>query len=249
MVHTLVLVRHGQSQWNLDNRFTGWKDVDLTQQGLDEANNAGRLLKEAGLKFDVAYTSVLKRAIRTLWQILDVMDLMHLPVHRHYRLNERHYGALQGLNKAETAEKHGEDQVQIWRRSFDVAPPKLEDGDERLPENDPRYHALDRALLPRSESLALTVNRVLPYWQDTIVPTIKSGKTPLVVAHGNSLRALIKYLDEMPAEAIPGVNVPTGVPLVYTLNQDLRPVDRQYLGDPHEVADMMAAVADQGKAK
>ncbi|MGM0564686.1 MAG: 2,3-diphosphoglycerate-dependent phosphoglycerate mutase [Pseudomonadota bacterium] len=248
MSYKLVLVRHGQSTWNLDNRFTGWKDVDLTDQGRAEAKRAGQQLREAGLEFDIVFTSVLKRAIRTMWTILDEMDLMHLPVERHYRLNERHYGALQGLNKAETAEQHGEDQVKIWRRSFDVPPPPLEDGDERLPENDARYANLDKALLPRSESLALTIDRVLPYWQDRIVPALRSGQTPLVVAHGNSLRALVKYLDDMTPEAILGLNIPTGVPIVYELDEDLRPIRREFLGDPEEVAKLMEAVANQGKA-
>lgn len=249
MSYKLVLVRHGQSVWNLENRFTGWKDVDLTEQGRAEAAKAGKLLKEAGFEFDVVYTSVLKRAIRTMWSILDEMDLMHIPVNRSYRLNERHYGALQGLDKAETAAKHGEEQVKIWRRSFDIPPPALEDGDERLPENDSRYVELDRNLLPRSESLALTIDRVLPYWQDVIVPSIKAGKQPLIVAHGNSLRALVKYLDGMSAEAILGLNIPTGVPIVYELDADLRPVKRDFLGDPDEIAALMEAVANQGKAK
>ncbi|EDY86989.1 phosphoglycerate mutase [gamma proteobacterium HTCC5015] len=247
MSYKLVLVRHGQSIWNLENRFTGWKDVDLTDQGREEAKRAGQQLREAGFEFDVVFTSVLKRAIRTMWTILDEMDLMHLPVERSYRLNERHYGALQGLNKAETADKHGEDQVKIWRRSFDIPPPELEDGDERLPENDARYANMDKALLPRSESLALTIDRVIPFWQDRIVPALRSGQTPLVVAHGNSLRALVKYLDDMTPEAILGLNIPTGVPIVYELDEDLRPIKREFLGDPEEVAKLMEAVANQGK--
>lgn len=248
MSYTLVLVRHGQSQWNLENRFTGWKDVDLTEQGLAEARKAGQQLRDAGLVFDVAYTSVLKRAIRTLWNILDEMDLMHIPVERSYRLNERHYGALQGLNKAETAAEHGEEQVKIWRRSFDIPPPELADGDERLPENDPRYAGMDKSLLPRSESLALTIDRVIPYWQDVLVPAMRAGKRPLVVAHGNSLRALVKYLDDMTPEAILGLNIPTGVPIVYELDDNFRPISRNFLGDPAEVAALMEAVANQGKA-
>lgn len=248
MSYTLVLVRHGQSQWNLENRFTGWKDVDLTEQGLAEARKAGQQLRDAGLVFDVAYTSVLKRAIRTLWNILDEMDLMHIPVERSYRLNERHYGALQGLNKAETAAEHGEEQVKIWRRSFDIPPPELADGDERLPENDPRYAGMDKALLPRSESLALTIDRVIPYWQDVLVPAMRAGKRPLVVAHGNSLRALVKYLDDMTPEAILGLNIPTGIPIVYELDDNFRPISRNFLGDPDEVAALMEAVANQGKA-
>jgi 2,3-bisphosphoglycerate-dependent phosphoglycerate mutase len=247
--YKLVLVRHGQSVWNLENRFTGWKDVDLTEQGRAEAAKAGQLLKAAGLDFDVVYTSVLKRAIRTMWSILDQMDLMHLPVNRSYRLNERHYGALQGLDKAETATKHGEEQVKIWRRSFDIPPPALDDGDERLPENDKRYAELDRNLLPRSESLATTIDRVLPYWQDVVVPALKQGKKPLIVAHGNSLRALVKYLDGMSNEAILGLNIPTGVPIVYELDEDFKPVSREFLGDPDEIAALMEAVANQGKAK
>lgn len=249
MSYKLVLVRHGQSVWNLENRFTGWKDVDLTEQGRAEATKAGQLLKAAGLDFDVVYTSVLKRAIRTMWSILDQMDLMHLPVNRSYRLNERHYGALQGLDKAETATKHGEEQVKIWRRSFDIPPPALDDGDERLPENDKRYAELDRNLLPRSESLATTIDRVLPYWQDVVVPALKQGKKPLIVAHGNSLRALVKYLDGMSNEAILGLNIPTGVPIVYELDEDFKPVSREFLGDPDEIAALMEAVANQGKAK
>ncbi len=249
MSYKLVLVRHGQSTWNKENRFTGWKDVDLTEQGRAEAAKAGQQLKAAGLDFDVVYTSVLKRAIRTMWSILDQMDLMHIPVNRSYRLNERHYGALQGLDKAETAAKHGDDQVKIWRRSFDIPPPALEDGDERLPENDKRYAELDRNLLPRSESLSLTIDRVLPYWQDVIVPALKLGRKPLIVAHGNSLRALVKYLDGMSDEAILGLNIPTGVPIVYELDEDFKPISREFLGDPDEIAALMEAVANQGKAK
>lgn len=249
MSYKLVLVRHGQSIWNLENRFTGWKDVDLTEQGRAEAAKAGQLLKAEGLDFDVVYTSVLKRAIRTMWSILDQMDLMHIPVNRSYRLNERHYGALQGLDKAETAAKHGDEQVKIWRRSFDIPPPALEDGDDRLPENDKRYAELDRNLLPRSESLSLTIDRVLPYWQDVIVPALKQGRKPLIVAHGNSLRALVKYLDGMTDEAILGLNIPTGVPIVYELDKDFKPISREFLGDPDEIAALMEAVANQGKAK
>lgn len=249
MTYKLVLVRHGESVWNKENRFTGWKDVDLTEKGREEARKAGKALKEAGLDFDVAYTSVLKRAIRTLWTILDEMDLMHIPVERSYRLNERHYGALQGLNKSETAEKHGEEQVKVWRRSFDIPPPPLEDGDERLAQNDPRYAQLDKALLPRSESLKLTIDRVLPYWADVIVPALKAGKNPIIVAHGNSLRALVQYLDDMTPEAILGLNIPTGIPLVYELDADFKPISRDYLGDPDEIAAMIEAVANQGKAK
>lgn len=248
MSYTLVLVRHGQSTWNKENRFTGWKDVDLTEQGLAEAKRAAEQIKEAGLNFDVAFTSTLKRAIRTLWTIMDNMDLMHMPVERSYRLNERHYGALQGLNKAETAAKHGEEQVKIWRRSFDTPPPELEDGDERLLQNELRYANMDPALLPRSESLKLTIDRVLPFWQDAIVPALRAGKKPLVVAHGNSLRALVKYLDDMTPEAILGFNIPTGVPIVYELDDNLRPISRRFLGSEEEVKALMEAVANQGKA-
>lgn len=248
MSYTLVLIRHGQSTWNKENRFTGWKDVDLTEQGLAEAKRAAKQLSEAGLNFDIAFTSTLKRAIRTLWTVLDDMDLMYIPVERSYRLNERHYGALQGLNKAETAAKHGEEQVKIWRRSFDIPPPELEDGDERLLQNEPRYAHMDPALLPRSESLKLTIERVLPFWQDAIVPALRAGKKPLVVAHGNSLRSLVQYLDDMSPEDILGFNIPTGVPIVYELDDNLKPISRRFLGSEEEVKALMEAVANQGKA-
>jgi len=248
MTYQLVLVRHGQSVWNLENKFTGWHDVDLTEKGLNEARSAGKHLLSEDYQFDIAFTSLLKRAIRTLWCILDEMDLMHIPVHRHYRLNERHYGALQGLNKAETAAKHGEEQVKIWRRSFATPPPALEDNDPRLPENIARYAGLDRHLLPRSESLKLTIERVLPYWQDAIVPALKAGKKPIVVAHGNSLRALVMYLDQMTPEEVLGFNIPTGVPIRYELDENLRPIKREFLGDPEVVKKLMEAVANQGKA-
>lgn len=248
MSYTLVLIRHGQSTWNKENRFTGWKDVDLTEQGLAEAKRAAKQLSEAGLSFDIAFTSMLKRAIRTLWTVLDDMDLMYIPVERSYRLNERHYGALQGLNKAETAAKHGEEQVKIWRRSFDIPPPELEDGDERLLQNQPRYAHLDPQLLPRSESLKLTIERVLPFWQDAIVPALRAGKKPIVVAHGNSLRALVQYLDDMSPEDILGFNIPTGVPIVYELDDNLKPISRRFLGSEEEVKALMEAVANQGKA-
>jgi len=243
----LVLLRHGQSQWNLENRFTGWTDVDLTAQGIEEANNAGILLKNEGYLFDVAYTSVLKRAIRTLWIVMDKMDLMWIPVHRSWRLNERHYGALQGLNKKETAAKHGTDQVKEWRRSYDIPPPSLEDGDNRLPENDKRYGLVATKNLPRSEALSHTVNRFLPYWENTIVPSLQSKQNVIICAHGNSLRALVKYLDCMSGESITEFNIPTGVPLVYELNADLTPKTHYYLGDAETIKKAANSVADQGK--
>jgi 2,3-bisphosphoglycerate-dependent phosphoglycerate mutase len=230
-VRQLVLLRHGESQWNRENRFTGWTDVDLSPAGIDEAHRAGRLLKAAGLTFDVAFTSALKRAIRTLWIVLEEMDLMWLPVHRDWRLNERHYGALQGLSKTETAEKFGEEQVMAWRRSYAVAPPALEADDPRFPGNDPAYANVDRRLLPRTESLRDTVRRFLPLWCDTIGPMILSGKRVLIVAHGNSLRALVKHLDELSDDEIVSLNIPTGVPLVYELNSRLQPTRHFYLGD------------------
>lgn len=248
-MYTLVLVRHGQSQWNKENRFTGWYDVDLTEQGLIEAKSGGQALKDAGYSFDMAFTSVLKRAIRTLWTVLDEMDLMHIPVVRSWRLNERHYGGLQGLDKGETAAKHGEEQVLIWRRSFDIPPPALEKEDDRHPRFDTRYQGLDELALPDSESLKDTIARVLPYWHDAIVPEIRAGKRVLVAAHGNSLRALVKYLDDIDDDAILKLNIPTGLPLVYQLDENLRPVSSEYLGDPEEVAKLMEAVANQGKAK
>jgi 2,3-bisphosphoglycerate-dependent phosphoglycerate mutase len=247
--YRLVMIRHGESQWNKENRFTGWHDVDLTEKGLEEARNGGRALKDNGFRFDVAFTSVLKRAVRTLWTVLDEMDQMYIPVHRHWRLNERHYGALQGLNKAETAAKHGEEQVLVWRRSFDTPPPELEETDERFPAFDPRYRNLDKQVLPRAESLKNTIERVLPYWHDAIVPEIRTGRQVLIAAHGNSLRALVKYLDDMGEDEILKLNIPTGLPLVYELDENLRPVSREYLGDPEEVAKAMDAVAGQGKAK
>lgn len=245
----LVIVRHGQSQWNKENRFTGWYDVDLTEQGLAEAKAAGQRLKSEGYEFDVCFTSVLKRAIRTLWTILDEMDAMHLPVYRHWRLNERHYGALQGLNKAETAAEHGEDQVLVWRRSYDIPPPALEDNDPRFAELKARYGEMDPLALPRSECLKDTVDRVLPYWHDQIVPALRSGKRVLIAAHGNSLRALVKYLDDMTAEEILKVNIPTGLPIAYKLDDNLRPVDKKFLCEPEKLEKLMAEVANQGKAK
>ncbi|MBM4427086.1 MAG: 2,3-diphosphoglycerate-dependent phosphoglycerate mutase [Chloroflexi bacterium] len=248
-MYKLVLVRHGQSTWNLENRFTGWTDVDLTDLGRAEAAEAGALLKEAGYDFDIAYTSVLKRAIKTLGIIQDVMDLNWLPVVRAWQLNERHYGSLQGLNKAETAEKFGEDQVKVWRRSYDVPPPALEMTDERHPKFDRRYASLTTELLPATESLKITLDRVLPYWNYTLAPEIKSGKRVLVVAHGNSIRAMVKYLDNVSEADITELNIPTGLPLIYELDADLKPIRNYYLGDPEEAAKKAAAVANQAKAK
>ncbi len=244
----LVLLRHGQSQWNLENRFTGWVDVDITEQGAEEARQAGALLKAEGFEFDLVFTSVLKRAIRTMWVVLDEMDQMWVPVTRSWRLNERHYGALQGLNKAETAEKHGEDQVTVWRRSFDIPPPEMGRDDAGHPCHDRRYAHLDPHLLPGTESLKITLDRVLPYWDDAIVPHVHDGKTVLIVAHGNSLRALVKYLDNISDEDIIGVNIPTGVPLVYELGDGMEVLNRRYLGDADAVKAAAEAVANQGKA-
>ncbi|OUD14141.1 2,3-diphosphoglycerate-dependent phosphoglycerate mutase [Thioflexithrix psekupsensis] len=248
-MYKIVLLRHGESVWNKENRFTGWTDVDLSEKGLAEAKAAGELLKQQGFTFDVAYTSVLKRAIRTLWLTLDEMDLMWIPVYRHWRLNERHYGALQGLNKAETAAQHGEDQVKIWRRSYDIPPPALAADDPRHPAQDRRYHNLSTDELPLTECLKDTVARFLPYWHETIVPAIKRGERVLVVAHGNSLRALIKYLDDVSETEIVGLNIPTAMPLVYELDADCRPIRHYYLGDEAAVAAAMQAVANQGKAR
>ena len=244
----LVLLRHGESAWNKENRFTGWTDVDLTEQGVAEAESAGRVLKEKGFVFDVAHTSVLKRAIRTLWLVLDEMDLMWIPVYRSWRLNERHYGALQGLNKAETAAKFGDEQVLIWRRSYDVPPPALEPSDPRHPGSDPRYAHLSAAELPLTECLKDTVARFLPYWHEAIAPNVIAGQRVLVAAHGNSLRALVKFLDNVGDAEIVGLNIPTGIPLVYELADDLKPLRHYYLGDPEQVAKAMQAVANQGKA-
>jgi 2,3-bisphosphoglycerate-dependent phosphoglycerate mutase len=245
----LVLLRHGESIWNKENLFTGWTDVDLSDQGKAEAKRAGELLKAEGFAFDVAFTSLLKRAIRTLWIALEELDLMWIPVEHSWRLNERHYGALQGLNKAQTAAKYGNDQVLIWRRSYDVPPPALEKSDARSPGTDPRYRGLSPAELPLTECLKDTVARFLPYWHQAIVPTIHAGKKVIIAAHGNSLRALVKYLDEISDDEIVGLNIPTGVPLVYELDDQLRPIQHYYLGDPEEVAKASAAVANQGKAK
>jgi len=245
----VVLLRHGESIWNMENRFTGWTDVDLSERGMAEAHRAGQILKAEGYTFDIAFTSVLKRAIRTLWIVLDEMDLMWIPVRNSWRLNERHYGALQGLNKAETAAKYGEEQVLLWRRSYDVRPPALTQDDPRWPGRDPRYKELDPADIPLTECLKDTVARFLPYWHDTLAPAIRSGKRVLVSAHGNSLRALVKYLDNISDEEIVELNIPTGVPLVYEFDADLKPIRHYYLGDPEEIRRAQEAVAQQGKAK
>jgi 2,3-bisphosphoglycerate-dependent phosphoglycerate mutase len=243
-----MLLRHGESDWNRENRFTGWTDVDLSATGIEEARRAARVLSEQGLTFDVAYTSLLKRAIRTLWIVLDGMDLMWVPVHRSWQLNERHYGALQGLNKAETAAKHGEEQVKVWRRSYDLPPPPLEGSDPRFPGHDRRYADLTDVELPRTESLKDTVARFLPYWHEAIAPAIKTGKRVLIAAHGNSLRALVKHLDGVSDADIVGLNIPTGVPLLYELDGDLRPIRHEYLGDAEQIRKAQEAVARQGRA-
>jgi 2,3-bisphosphoglycerate-dependent phosphoglycerate mutase len=248
-MYKLVLLRHGESDWNRENRFTGWTDVDLSAKGVEEARAAGRLLKAEGCDFDLAFTSVLRRAIKTLWLSLEEMDRMWIPVEHSWRLNERHYGALQGLNKAETAAKFGEEQVLVWRRSYDTPPPALEKADPRFPGGDPRYAGLTSAELPLTECLKDTVARVMPYWNASIAPAIRSGRRVVVAAHGNSLRALVKYLDGVSDADIVGLNIPTGIPLVYELDKELRPVRHYYLGDPDEVARRVAAVSSQGKAK
>jgi 2,3-bisphosphoglycerate-dependent phosphoglycerate mutase len=248
-MYKLVLIRHGESTWNKENRFTGWTDVDLSEKGLAEAKDGGQLLKKEGYVFDIAFTSVLKRAIRTLWIVLDQMDLMWIPVLRDWRLNERHYGSLQGLNKSETAAKYGEEQVKIWRRSYDVPPPPLEENDPRNPAKDPRYQAFRKSDLPLTECLKDTVARVLPFWHDVASPMIRNGKKVLIAAHGNSLRALVKYLDNISEQEILGMNIPTGIPLVYELDKNLKPIKHYYLGDPEKVKAAMDAVANQGKAK
>jgi 2,3-bisphosphoglycerate-dependent phosphoglycerate mutase len=245
---TLILLRHGQSTWNLENRFTGWVDVDLSETGLTEARTAGRLLAEEGYRIDTAHTSVLKRAIRTLWIALDETDQMWVPVRRHWRLNERHYGALQGLDKAETAQKYGDDQVHVWRRSYATPPPAMDKDDPGHPRFDRRYAEVDPTVLPDVESLQTTLWRVLPYWQDNIVPQIKAGATILIGAHGNSLRALVKHLDGISDEEIPSLNIPTGIPKVYTLTRDLEVLDSRYLGDAEAAEKAAKAVADQAKA-
>jgi 2,3-bisphosphoglycerate-dependent phosphoglycerate mutase len=248
-MYKLVLVRHGQSTWNLENRFTGWTDVGLTDLGKSEAHEAGKLLREDGYIFDVAYTSVLRRAIQTLWVVLEEMNLEWIPVEKAWQLNERHYGSLQGLNKAEMAEKFGEAQVKIWRRSYDVPPPALELDDQRHPRFDPRYASLTPEQLPATESLKLTLDRVLPYWHSTLAPAVKSGKQVIVAAHGNSIRAMVKYLDNISDAEITELNIPTGLPLVYELDEGLKPIRHYYLGDPEEAAKKAAAVANQAKVK
>ncbi len=248
-MHKLVLIRHGESTWNKENLFTGWTDVDLSEKGIEEAREGARALKEGGYTFDIAYTSVLKRAIRTLWFVLDEMDLMWIPVVRDWRLNERHYGALQGLNKAQTAEKYGEAQVKIWRRSYDIQPPALEKSDPRWPGHDRRYKDLRPEQVPLTECLKDTVERFLPCWHERIAPDVRAGQRVLIAAHGNSLRALVKYLDNISDEEIVGLNIPTGMPLVYELDSDLRPLRSYYLGDPEKVKAAMEAVAAQGKVK
>ena len=245
----IVLLRHGESYWNLANRFTGWTDIDLTEKGIREAIHSGQLLKEEGYTFDVAHTSVQVRAIRTLWLVLDEMEQTWISVYRHWRLNERHYGALQGLNKAEMAEKYGDEQVLIWRRSYDTPPPELKPDDPRYPGNDPRYKNMDPKDIPLSECLKDTVERFMPYWHNAIVPDIQAGKKVLICAHGNSLRALVKYLDNVSDEEIVGLNIPTGIPLIYELDEDLKPVRHYYLGDQDAVQAAIQAVKDQAKVK
>jgi len=248
-MYKVVLLRHGESTWNMENRFTGWTDVDLSDRGAAEAHRGGQLLKADGYVFDVAFTSVLKRAVRTLWITLDEMDLMWIPIHHSWRLNERHYGALQGLNKAETAAKYGDAQVKIWRRSYDIQPPALTKDDDRWPGRDPRYHDLAAQDVPLTECLKDTVARFLPYWHETIAPTVKSGVRVIIAAHGNSLRALVKYLDNVSDNDIVELNIPTGVPLVYELDAGLKPITHYYMGDPEEIRKAQEAVAAQGKAK
>lgn len=249
MVHTLVLVRHGESTWNQLNKFTGWTDVPLSENGIQEAIEGGKQLDQENYKFDYVFTSLLKRAIKTMNIILEETDQMHLPIEKSWRLNERHYGALQGLNKAETAAKHGEEQVQIWRRSYDIPPPPLEDDDERHPKNDEKYQNLDTSVLPSTESLKLTAERFLPFWYDRIAPMIKDGKKVLIVAHGNSLRALVQHLDKLTEKEVLDLNIPTAVPLVYHLDENLSPLKHFYLGNQEEIQKKIASVSNQGKAK
>lgn len=248
-MHDIVLLRHGESVWNQGNTFTGWTDVDLSARGIDEAKMAGEQLKREGWTFDVAFTSVLKRAIRTLWIVLDKIDLMWIPVEKSWRLNERHYGALQGLNKAETAKKYGDEQVLIWRRSYDIRPPAIEKSDSRYPGNESMYDSLDDKDRPLTECLKDTVERVLPYWHTSIAPVVKSGKKVIISAHGNSLRALVKYLDHMSDKKIMDLNIPTGVPLVYKLDKDLNPINHHYLGDPEAIKKAQEKIAKQGTAR
>ncbi|MBQ3457209.1 MAG: 2,3-diphosphoglycerate-dependent phosphoglycerate mutase [Synergistaceae bacterium] len=248
-MYEIVLIRHGESAWNKENRFTGWTDVPLSDKGVEEARSAGKLLKAEGFAFDFAFTSVLKRAIKTLWLVLEEMDRMWIPIQHSWKLNERHYGALQGLNKADTAAKYGDAQVKIWRRSYDIQPPVLTKDDERYPGHDPRYTGLTESELPLTECLADTVARVVPYWEESIVPVIKSGKKIIIAAHGNSLRALVKYLDNISEKDILELNIPTGVPLVYELDENMKPVSHRYLGDAEAIAKAQAAVASQGSAK
>jgi 2,3-bisphosphoglycerate-dependent phosphoglycerate mutase len=246
---SIVLLRHGESTWNKENRFTGWTDVDLSEKGREEAERSARLLADAGFSFDLCHTSMLRRAIRTLWIVLDTMDLMYLPVHHSWRLNERHYGALQGLDKRETTEKYGKEQVLLWRRGYAVRPPALSEDDPRHPRFDPRYTGMGPEALPATESLADTLARVVPYWNGTIAPDVRAGKCILIAAHGNSIRALVKYLDNVPDYEITGLNIPTGFPLVYELDDDLHPIRHYYLGDPDEIRRATASVADQATAK
>jgi 2,3-bisphosphoglycerate-dependent phosphoglycerate mutase len=248
-MHKVVLLRHGESVWNKENLFTGWTDVGLSEKGVTEAREAGRVLRKEGFVFDVAYTSVLKRAILTLWLALEEMDLMWIPEYKHWRLNERHYGALQGLNKAQTAEKYGDDQVLVWRRSYDTPPPALTPDDDRFPGKDPRYADLKPQELPLSECLKDTIERTLPYWHEVIAPAVRSGRRVIVCAHGNSLRGLVKYLDKVSDEEIVGLNIPTGIPLVYELDDELKPLKHYYLGDPEAVKRAAKAVAEQAKKK
>ncbi len=248
-MHKLVLLRHGESLWNLANRFTGWTDVGLSDKGVSEAHAAAKVLKEGGYTFDTAYTSVLKRAIKTLWIVLEDMDLMWIPVHRSWRLNERHYGALQGLNKLETVEKYGEEQVLVWRRSFSTPPPALTTDDERYPGRDPRFQSVEKTEIPLAESLKDTINRFLPHWHNVIAPSIKEGKKVIIAAHGNSLRALVKYLDDVSEEEIVNLNIPTGIPLVYELDKELKPLGHYYLGDQEALKKAVESVAKQTSRK
>ena len=248
-MHKIVLLRHGESVWNKENRFTGWTDVDLSEKGIEEASNSGKVMKEEGYTFDLAFTSVLKRAIRTLWLATEEMDLLWIPVIKSWTLNERHYGALQGLNKAETAKKHGEEQVKIWRRSYDTPPPALDKADPRNPALSPIYKNIDPKNLPLTESLKDTVARVIPFWKDSVVPEIKNGRNILIAAHGNSLRALVKYLDNISEKDILELNIPTGIPLVYEFDENMKPVKNYYLGDQDAIKNAMQSVANQGKSK